>query len=105
MEMIKCTKKVEGKFVIETSDSCYIVCTNKAQINMVKYDRNGNLLWEKSQTPLPGYSFQFNTLLEINKKLYALGTGVLASLVNDVMYKFDLNGDSLMSNSVKLVVP
>lgn len=87
----------EGKFVIETSDSCYILATNKNQIGLVKFDQLGNFLWEKAMDPYPGSTFNFSSMLEVNQRLYVFGYELTPpnTINNAIMIKLNLNGDSL----------
>ena len=88
----------EAIFVIETSDSDYVFSTTLYQIHLVKYDKNGNLQWEKGYTPVPGDPFTFNSLVEVNQKLYAFGTHYTPNnTLEGVLFKTNIDGDSILT--------
>ncbi len=88
----------EALFVIETSDSGYVFSTSMYQVHLVKYDKNGNYLWEKAYGPAPGNTFTFNSLIEINQKLYGICTNYTpANTLEGLMFKLDFDGDTLLT--------
>ena len=87
-----------AQFVIETSDSCYVLGTNKYPLGLVKYDKQGAFLWEKAMDPSSGLPFVFNSIVEVNQRLYAFCYAVVSpSIVNGIMIKMNLNGDTILT--------
>jgi hypothetical protein len=88
----------DALFVIETSDSSYILATNMFQMHFVKYDKQGNFEWERFHSPALSGSFQLNSIIEVNRAIYAFAiVQYPGPLLEGILYKINLNGDSLMT--------
>jgi len=91
----------DALYVIETSDSCYILATNLTQIHLVKYDKNGNFIWERFQapgSPSPSNSFYYNSVIEVNSAIYVFAIDQYPNgFQKGILFKTNLNGDSLMT--------
>ncbi|HLG02659.1 MAG TPA: hypothetical protein VI731_03630, partial [Bacteroidia bacterium] len=84
--------------IIETSDSCYVICGNTVTIStfqpfMIKIDQNGNVIWSKIYDFGINLQHDFMWVEEYSGALYAAGIAVDSTLGNGVLLaKLDTNG-------------
>jgi hypothetical protein len=101
--------------IIQTKDSCYVVVGGKAVYrdangekfdgHIMKIDRNGNILWDKTyrkrllESPYDSVYCFFNSIVELDDGGFIVAANEQIQMggghYNSVLYLFDSNGDTL----------